>query len=370
MLRKAQLILALAALLLTGCGSTLENKKIDYRSKSKPSKPLEVPPDLTQPAGGDRYAVPEGRSGQTLSEYIQGRPGQVHQQGGVLPRPEGATVIREGSQRWVVVERPPEAVWADLREFWQEQGFVVAIDNPEVGVMETDWAENRAKIPETSLRNLLGKVIDQVYSTPERDKFRTRIERGAKEGSTEIYVSHRGAYAVLEDPNLRTSGRTVWQPRPADPNLEAEMLTRIMLRFGARQEQAVAQMKAPKTEVRASAAKDPDGTPVLVMKDDFERAWRRVGLSLDRLGFQVQDRDRSKGIYYVKYITDADTKKSVLSKLAFWDTDAPSTKIADFRVLVAEAQTGSRVQIQNADGKPEKSEAAGRIINVLLEDLR
>jgi outer membrane protein assembly factor BamC len=358
-------------LLLAGCGgSTLESKKIDYKSKSKASKPLEVPPDLSQPGGADRFAVPDSRSGQTLSEYVQGRPGQAQQASGILPKTEGATVVREGSQRWLLVQRPPEAVWAELREFWQEQGFIVATDNPQVGVMETDWAENRAKIPESSLRSLLGNVIDQVYSTPERDKFRTRIERGAKDGSTEVYITHRGAYAVLEDPSGRTAARTVWQPRPADPNLEAEMLTRLMLRFGMKQEQAVAQIKNPKFEARASIGREPDGTPVLVMKDDFERAWRRVGLSLDRLGFQVQDRDRSKGIYYVKYLTEEQTKKSALSKLAFWESDAPIGKIADFRVLVADAQQGSHVQVQNADGKPEKSEVAGRIINVLLEDLK
>jgi outer membrane protein assembly factor BamC len=359
------------AALLAGCSSSaLENKKIDYKSKAKAGKPLEVPPELSQPAGGDRFAVPDSRSGQTLSEYVQGRPGQAQQAAGVLPKVDGATVVREGTQRWLVVQRAPDAVWAELREFWQEQGFIVALDNPQVGVMETDWAENRAKIPESSVRSLLGKVIDQVYSTPERDKFRTRIERGAKEGSTEIYITHRGAYAVLEDPSLRYTGRTVWQPRPADPNLEAEMLTRLMLRFGVKQEQAVAQMKSQQLEPRASVAKEADGTPVLVMKDDFERAWRRVGLSLDRLGFQVQDRDRSKGVYYVKYLTEEQAKKSALSKLAFWESDSPTGKIADFRVLVAEAQPGSHVQVQNADGKPEKSDVAGRIINVLLEDLK
>jgi outer membrane protein assembly factor BamC len=367
--RLGTVLLTLAILVLAGC-SSLESKKVDYKSKAKPTKPLEVPPDLSKPAGGERFSVPDAQGGQTLSEYLQGRPGQGQQVSGVLPKVEGATVVRAGSQRWLVVERPPEAVWAELREFWQEQGFIVAIDNPQVGVMETDWAENRAKIPESSLRSLLGKVIDQVYSTPERDKFRTRIERGAKEGSTEIYITHRGMYEVLEDPSLRTTGRTVWQPRPADPNLEAEMLTRVMLRFGVKQELAAAQVKNPKAEPRASVGKEPDGTPVLVMKDDFERAWRRVGLSLDRLGFQVQDRDRSKGLYYVKYLQETQTKKSTLSKLAFWESDSPSSKIADFRVLVADAQEGARVHVQSAEGKPEKSEVATRIINVLLEDLR
>ena len=88
-------------------------------------------------------------------------------------------------------------------------------ENMETGVMETDWAENRAKIPQGVIRNMLGKVLDQAYSAPERDKFHTRIERGQKPGTTEVYISHRGMYEMyVNDANLRQTGRTVWQPRP------------------------------------------------------------------------------------------------------------------------------------------------------------
>ena len=293
---------AAAALLAACSSSTLENKKVDYKS-AKETKPLEIPPDIAAPATSDRYALPDapGRATATYSEYAQDQPSRNQLQG-VLPKIEGAHIERAGSQRWLVVNEPVEQVWPTLREFWQEMGFIVAVDNPQIGVMATDWAENRAKIPQSLLAQRLGKVLDQAYSAPERDRYRTRVERSADGKSTEIYISHQGAYEMyVTDANMRQTGRTVWQPRPPDPNLEAEMLTRLMVKFGTNQQVATAEVRSAKIEPRAALTK-ANGQPVLTMKDDFDRSWRRVGLTLDRLGFAVQDRDRAGGLYYVKYM--------------------------------------------------------------------
>ena len=195
-----------------------------------------------------------------------------------------------------MVDAAPEKVWPVLKDFWQETGFIVVSENEQTGIMETDWAENRAKIPQGVIRNLLGKVFDQAYSSPERDKFRTRLERGQKAGTTEVYISHRGMYEMyVNDANMRQTGRTVWQPRPSDPELEAEMLRRFMAKLaGDQAQQVTAQGQTPKAAEPRAVVSKASGTPVLVLKDDFDRAWRRVGLSLDRLGFSVQDRDRSE----------------------------------------------------------------------------
>jgi outer membrane protein assembly factor BamC len=369
------LFLALAgvAALLAGCsGSPLtQNKKVDYKS-AKETPPLEVPPDIAAPATSDRYALPDApsRATATYSEYAQDRPNRSQLQG-VLPTVDGAHVERAGTQRWLVVNEPVEQVWPVLREFWQEMGFIIAVDNPQIGVMETDWAENRAKIPQSFLRNAIGKVFDEAYSAPERDRYRTRVERGADGKSTEIFVSHRGAYEMyVADANLRQTGKTIWQPRPADPNLEAEMLTRLMVKLGTNQQVAAAEVKGAKIEPRAMLT-EANGQPVLAMKDDFDRGWRRVGLSLDRLGFAVQDRDRAGGVYYVRYLNPEDVQeKGWLSKLAFWNKDDAAAKAAEYRIAIKEAKGGSRVTVQSGDGKPEKSEVATRILTVLLEDLK
>jgi outer membrane protein assembly factor BamC len=356
-----------------GC-SSLENKKIDYKSESKQVRPLEIPPDLSSPNASDRYAVPDASSA-TASDYNQGQAARPSGAPGLLPQPEKAHIERAGSQRWLVVDAPPEKVWPVLKEFWQGQGFIVVSENVETGIMETDWAENRAKIPQGAIRNVLGKVFDQAYSSPERDKFRARLERGQKPGTTEIYISHRGMYEMyVNDANLRQTGRTVWQPRASDPELEAEMLQRLQAKFAGEQAVQAAQGKGtkPPPEPRAVVSKGASGTPVLMLKDDFDRAWRRVGLSLDRLGFTVQDRDRAGGLYFVRYLNpEGEAKKSgFLSRLAFWESDATKGKAEDYRIIVAEAKTGTEVQVQAADGKPDKSDAATRILTVLQEDLK
>src|SRR5687768_5927599 len=229
--------LCVAAVAMAGCSILSdflpEGKKISYKSAGK-LPPLEVPPDLTAPGTDERYSVPDiNPSGSaTFSAYNKERnrePGTVSSGSSILPSLEeaGVRVERAGTQRWLVVHGEPEDIWPVVKDFWHELGFLVKVEMPEAGVMETDWAENRAKIPEDILRNTLGKLLDSLYSTAERDKFRTRLERGA-DGTTEIYISHRGMSEVMEGAGVRT----VWQPRPADPDLEAEMLARLMVRFG------------------------------------------------------------------------------------------------------------------------------------------
>jgi outer membrane protein assembly factor BamC len=374
---KLAFVLAAALALTAGCSRTvLPTKKIDYKSASQ-AQPLELPPDLPAPSTSDRYTLPEapGRQTATFSEYSQDKPTRVQQQQGVLPAYDGAHMARAGTQRWLVVNASPEIVWPVLREFWQEQGFIIAFDDPQLGIMETDWAENRAKIPQSLLRDVVGKVLDQAYSTPELDRFKTRVERGGQPNTTEIYVTHRGAYEMyVADANLRQTGKTQWQPRQPDPNLEAEMLSRLMVRFGTPQNVAAAEVKQTKLEPRASLSKGADGQPVLVLKDDFDRAWRRVGLSLDRLGFSVQDRNREQGLYYVRYLsppTPSKDESGFMSKLAFWrSNDEKAAKAGDYRVAVTAADAGTQVKVLGAEGKPETSEAASQMLAVLQEDLR
>ncbi|MCX8017563.1 MAG: outer membrane protein assembly factor BamC, partial [Rhodocyclaceae bacterium] len=191
------------ALLVAACSSLdgllPESKKIEYKSAGKlPS--LEVPPDLTQPTRDERYAVPDiaPKSVATYSEYAgERRAGTATSTApAVLPSVDKMRIERAGTQRWLIASGTPEALWPQIKEFWQELGFIINVEIPEAGVMETDWAENRAKLPHDIIRSTLGKVFDSLYSTAERDKFRTRIEKGAEPGTVEIYISHRGMYEV------------------------------------------------------------------------------------------------------------------------------------------------------------------------------
>lgn len=239
--------LCATAAVLAGCSSfQFETKKIDYKSASSNKvPPLEIPPDLTSPTRDNRYVIPEtGRGAMTFSQYAGER--STAQPSEVLPTVEKIRIERSGNQRWLVVAETPANLWEQVKDFWRETGFVINVERPEAGVMETDWAENRAKIGQDFIRNMLGKVLDSLYSTPERDKFRTRLEPGAEPGTTEIFISHRGMYEIFTTESRDT---TRWQPRPADPDLEAEMLRRLMVRLGSDQKRAETQLAAAKTNI-------------------------------------------------------------------------------------------------------------------------
>ena len=363
------------AAMLAGCSSmSIESKKIDYKSAGK-LPPLEIPPDLTSPNRDERYAVPDisPRGSATFSAYSSERTGTrdaAAQE--VLPQVDKMRVERAGSQRWLVVAGPPDKIWPTLKDFWQELGFIVNLELPDAGIMETDWAENRAKLPQDMIRATLGKFLDQIYSTPERDKFRTRLEKGVEAGTTEIYISHRGMYEVYA---TEGQDRTVWQPRPADPELEAEMLRRLMVRLGTEENRSKTLMAAEsRKDERAKLIRPAGGVGSLQLLEAFDRSWRRVGLALDRVGFTVEDRDRAKGLYFVRYVdTDAgSTKKSdggFLSKLKFWDSSKPTAN-QQFRILVQGADDASTVQILTREGGVDNSETAKRILDLLYDQLK
>lgn len=350
-------LVALAAA-VSAC-TVLEGEKVDYRSAGK-GVSLEVPPDLTQLSRDSRFVVPGGPV--TASSF------QVGQAAPSLPTAATALgdvrVERLGNQRWLVVNRSADQLWGPIRDFWQESGFLLAMDQPNLGIMETDWAENRAKIPQDIIRSTLGRLIDSVYSTAERDRFRTRLERSAS-GGTEIYISHRGMIEVYSNTQ---KDQTVWQPRPTDPELEAEFLRRLMVKLGAPQvqTQAVAAATPAKATSRVASV---NNQPVVVIDEAFDRAWRRVGLALDRTGFTVEDRDRSQGTYFVRYVAPNPDKKEqgFLAKLFSREKTEQPLK---YRInLKAEGQS-TTVSVLNAAGTPESSVNAQRIVQVIADDLK
>ena len=365
-----------ATLLLVACSALpkVEGDKVEYKSAGK-LPPLEVPPDLTRPTADDRYAVPDiNPKGQaTYSAYSKERAAAPDpSKATVLPSQENARVERSGSQRWLVVKGEPDGVWNVVKEFWQETGLIIISENADAGVMETDWAESRARLDAGVVRNFLGKVLDSIYSTAERDKFRTRLERGTEPATTEIYISHRGMEEVYTSSN---KDQTIWQPRPPDPNLEAEMLRRLMARFGVQQERAKVEIAAAQAPARATLVKGQDGAGTLSVNDQFDRAWRRVGLALDRVGFTVEDRDRSKGLYFVRYVDpDADNKtahsKGFFSKLNPFSKSDKKPSSEQFRIQVKDAASMSQVSVLNKEGAQEKSETANRILSLLYEQLK
>src|SRR5437016_4002357 len=344
----------LAAVALVGCSSVgdMFDSKVDYKTASR-LPPLEVPPDLTTPSRDNRFAVPESGTGTqsaTLSGYQQerkeqGRPGAS----GVLPQVENMRIERAGSERWLVVGDPAEKVWPVVRDFWLERGFLIKQESPEAGVMETDWAENRAALPQDFIRNLLGRFADQVYPSAARDQFRTRLDRTPDGKGTEIYISHRGMREVYVDTRrgLGNEGQTRWEPRESDPGMEAEFLRRLMVRLGTSEERAKIAASGGPQVLPAESKKTNEGTQLLQGNEPFDRAWRRVGLALDRVGFTVEDRDRQNGLYFVRYadpegdMQKKDAERSFFSRI--FGSSEGKVKAEQYRVQVKPEKEASMV---------------------------
>ena len=370
-LKASSLATAVAALMLSsGCSTmndVLQGDRIDYKTSGKAGPSLDVPPDLTQLSRETRYVVPGTAASASAFQVGQGTQ--------ALPVAALALgdvrIERSGNQRWLVVNRPADKLYGPIRDFWLESGFLLSLDQENLGIMETDFAENRAKLPQDFIRETLGKVFESLYSTGERDKFRTRLERTAS-GGTEIFVSHRGLVEVVVGGSTgknTTGDGTVWQPVPPNPELEAEFLRRLMVKLGVAQEQSkvLVATGAPRSTSNVATV---NGVPVVQMQEAFDRAWRRVGLTLDRTGFTVEDRDRAQGTYFVRYVDITSEKKEpgFLSKL--FSATATAAAPIKYRITVKSQGDASTVSVLNAQGAPEASANAQRIVKVIADDLK
>jgi outer membrane protein assembly factor BamC len=347
---------------LAGC-TILQGDKIDYRSATR-APTLEVPPDLTQLSRDSRYQLPSGTV--SANTYQSG-------QQAVTSVPTAANTIgdvrieRAGNQRWLVVNRPADQLWQPVNDFWLENGFVFTLNQPNLGIMETDWAENRAKIPQDFIRNTIGRVLDSFYSSAERDRFRTRLERNAS-GSTEIFISHRGMQEVYTSDRKEA---TVWQPRPSDPELEAEFLRRLMVKLGVPQEQA--RTAAAPTQARQIARiATVNNQQVVQIDEGFDRAWRRVGLALDRSGFTVEDRDRAQGTYFVRYVPpNPDRKEQGFFGRLFSRGEQQAQAPLRFRIAVRSQGESTTVSVlDDKGGAPERTADAQKIVQLIADDIK
>jgi outer membrane protein assembly factor BamC len=379
--RAAQLSLVAVAIgLSTGCALFDEEyeARVDYRKASASKKALDVPPDLSQIARDSRYQAPGAAVSASTFQApgATGLPTAVTP--GVAPSVGGNVRIeRDGSRRWLSTPLSPEKIWPQVQEFLADQGLKVASEDATLGIMETEWAENRAKAPTGRIRNFLSAFSDSLNATGERDRYRVRIERVAS--GSEIYLSHKG---LIETPTGPDRDTLIWENRPSDPELEAQMLQRLAVKIGGVNVVAVQPAAAPAAAAVAAATpaqaaaprarlRSSDAGPTLEIDDGFDRAWRRLGLALDRSGFTVEDRDRGQGLYFVRYVDPALAGKEEPGFFAslLGRKDAV-IGVSRYRVLVKSSGNTTTARVLNSAGQPETGEAAERILKLLLDEVK
>lgn len=383
------LTLAAAAVSLTGCqylGSKFTDEKIQYETTSSRA-PLEVPPDLSQIPVDDRFTVPGKPQVVTATQVADseearkaaaGVQAEVGAAVPVLPKTVMTKIIKEDGQRYLQVNLPPDQVWENVLDFWPSVGLQVEREDPRAGVMETNWAENKANLPQDIIRATLGKILDTVYSTGERDRYRTRLERNA-DGGTDIYITNRRMIEVYTN---SSEEHTAWQPGPADKELEAEMLTRLSLRlendYNPKQKTREEIEKQPTLQKAqpvyiSREIRDAEGkTEALEVDEPFDRAWRRVGVGLDRVGLTIADRDRSQGIYFIRYLDpDYEVKKRNDEGLfARWFGKEKLIDAPLYRVCLTSEGDKTKVTAMPDSDKTDPLSTSSRILNLLQEQIR
>ena len=411
--------ISLLALIVSACDSIpFIDTSSDYKGAGR-AKPLEVPPDLTNAQTSDAYSVPGSTSASTYNQGQEVAEAGVEK---ILPNTDGVRMEKAGAQRWLIVNAPAEKVWPVIREFWIDQGFAVRVENAETGVMETEWIEAdaiKAKDDKKNIGEKFDKWLDKLSGLADRRKFRTRLEPGEKDGFTEIYMTHRtvagapdnGKNEVVTnlgkiDTGYRADSASAKTVAEADGDLDAELLRRLMIKLGVAEKRAEQLAANPVSEKRAEVMKETDSSVTLMLNDAYDRGWRRVGLALDRIGFVIEDKDRSKGVYFVRY-TDVDIddspkkKKGLIESLKFWGNDdeadnksANQSKSKDektlveklkfwkgddgktdpakqYRIQLVDDENGStRVNVVDAEGARNRSSTGNRIIALLYDQLK
>ena len=368
----AVLLLCAVTLPLTSCKSVTSNDTVDYKGAGAVRGPnLSYPPDLITAQADRRYIVQDGTA--TMSEYNAAVKKSSQMRSNVMTGIPGMRIARDGDRRWLVVEKPAPELYPQVKDFWQENGFLLVVDSPSTGIMETDWAENRAKIAQDWIRSTLGAAIDSIYDTGERDKYKTRLEV-SKPGETEIYITHRGAVEkCVTDATTTACNYTIWTPRPNDPELEAVFLARLMERLGMTQEQAKALLATPvgpKTP-KAKFVQEDNNKGYIELGTGFDRSWRDIGLALDRSNFTVEDRNRSEGVYFVRYINTKDVgdSKGFFSNL-FSSKDDSKLQAKKYQVIVkSTGENSTNIYVQDANGKPENTPAGFQLLTLLTDQL-
>jgi outer membrane protein assembly factor BamC len=403
---------------LAGCDSIpFVNNTPDYKTAGR-ARPLEVPPDLTASPTSDAYSIPGSTS---YSSYSQAQEVQEAGAEKVLATPEGVRLVRAGAQRWLVVNAPVEKIWPVIREFWIDMGFAVRVENPQLGVMETEWVDADAikKDDSGNIGEKFDKWLDKMSGFADKKKFRTRLDRGVEANTTEIFMTHRSVTSAPDDGknvvrtqlgNIDTGYKADAQTNASevmtakDAELDIELLRRLMVKLGVEEQKSKAVIAEAVVLKRAEVVKEADGSAMLVVNDQFDRAWRRVGLALDRIGFVIEDKDRSNGTFFVRYadvnIDDTPEKKkglfeslkfwgnddkkaaesepkkeekSMIEKLKFWGTDDKQKTNPDrqYRIKVADGgKDNATVAVVDKDGKHMGTTTANRILALIYEQLK
>ena len=358
------LSLILLMLIFHGCSLFGEKNDSDRTViSSSTNKALEIPPDLITPATNDKYSLPASGEAR-LSDFSDFDSRKFPSEDSrLLPVETEAYFIKYGGFKVLLIERSPEEIWGLLKSFWIQNGFQIEKEMPESGFIETGWLESREKISEGLIQNTLGKIFGGLYDTGERNKFRMRVER-TKAGFSEISVVHKGLMQVASDDRFDPS--IVWANRNSDQQLEELYLRRIMNFVSGKEGQNSNSIDVVKKST--SIFKGNDGNNFVELALNFNEAWKSIGLILDRLGFEVEERLREQGTYLVRYkkLDQEAREKGFFAKI--FSSGKEQLDMNLYRIEIKNTDNLSQVFVSDHE-TGERTKSSQNILAVIYEQL-
>ena len=360
-------VAVLLASLLTSCGGSLDRRYLDATLTER----LELPPDLVDTREESNFELPSTISG----DGEIGR-GQIP----VVAKVESLKLESSGDMYWLSVEQPVTDLYQMVKNFWAEQGYRLVVDEPVIGVMQTEWVYKEEGADQRS-ENWFLQLFDEAELSASQDQFRTRIERGPG-GDNRIYIAHRGTeYQYVFD--ARDTGRNTgtsaptdnqWRFRQPEPELEIEMLSRLMLHLGLRQaevDEQVASLKlySPQAFMHLNSE---ENSPYLIIKSPYQIAWNRILHQLDRLNFEIAKKEyksglTEEGVIFVNTMVEEDSEKGgFFSFLSGSDTNKRQMVL----VLSEESHELTRVDLENNAGDYDTSPEGAEFMTLLYQRIR
>lgn len=338
LLRLKPISLAILLATVTGCNSlpaldqVVPDNTQKYR-KAETMPPLDVPPDLSTSRINDDIAG-KSNSSATYSEFEEAANNPLATKYNITPETK-PTLSGEGDKRHLIVQGDREQTWQRLLDFWSEKGVEVSRKDIRIGLMDT------------------ATVDGEDYA------YRVRMERGDSSKQQHIYVGAAGF-----DTNATK---------------DEAMLRQLADYLGVLQQEQQAKVEAQKQSqpqqqtVNVMLIDDIGGQQALMVEQDFSDVWGRVGRVLDSKGFSVEDRDRSRGHYYVHYIdpfNEAEKEEGgLLSSLAFWrDDDEKSPGEYYYIKLISDAEK-TKIIILDSEEVRTSSPTAKRLLGLMQEQL-
>jgi len=368
-------LLLLISLFLSGCFSdkqkqTIKENRIElgdikinyYSDKSVTS--LEVPPDLTQPSYENSFRLSELVTDVESNTINLTNKEIEKKEEKVFVTPADIKVKKSGNRRWLIVNKKPQVVWDLSRQFLKENGFVIKKSNKKTGIMETDFLENKPKIPSKSLgviRSFLEEIDNVSYTLPIVDSYKVRIEPLDSGNKSEVHLSIFSMAEVISGTGKDET--TFWQASEKNYALETEMLYSLMLYLGGDSANARERIVNAQEEGKITVSLDDglNGYAKLQFRLNMIDAWDNISWALSDLNVILEDKDIKEKTFYIRVARTSD--KGIMSKIFGEDAifNTYQLQLKEISPMLTEVYFNDVSEINETETKQFSYEFLGKI---------